>query len=41
MISEREGVDREFMSFVFALYGAFFFGTILIVRAVLLPLLLP
>ncbi len=38
IISEREGVDPEFMSFVFALYGLLFFGTILIVRGFLLPL---
>ncbi len=38
IIGEREGVDPEFMSFVFALYGVLFFGTILIVRGLLLPL---
>ncbi len=41
IIGEREGADTEFMSFVFALYGVFFFVTILIVRGVLLPWLLP
>ncbi|GAC1640303.1 MAG: hypothetical protein NVS4B8_07800 [Herpetosiphon sp.] len=41
IISEREGVDPEFMSFVFALYGTLFFATILFVRAVLLPLAAP
>jgi predicted permease len=39
IISEREGVDPEFMSFVFALYGLLFFVTILIVRGLLLPAL--
>ncbi len=38
IIGEREGADPEFMSFVFALYGALFFGTVLIVRGVFLPL---
>jgi predicted permease len=38
IISEREGVDSEFMSFVFALYGTLFFATVLIVRGVLIPL---
>ena len=38
IISAREGVDPEFMSFVSALYGVLFFGTIVIVRGCLLPL---
>ena len=38
IISEREGVDPEFMSFVFALYGVLFFGTVVLVRAFMLPL---
>ncbi len=37
IISEREGIDPEFMSFVFALYGVLFFVTVLIVRALMLP----
>lgn len=41
IIGEQEGADTDFMSFVFALYGVFFFGTVLIVRGVLLPVLLP
>jgi predicted permease len=39
IIGEREGIDTEFMSFVFALYGVLFFGSVLFVRAVLVPLL--
>jgi|GEM_PF-5150199 len=37
-IGEREGIEPEFMSFLFALYGVLFFVTILVVQAVLLPL---
>ena len=39
MIGEREGIDTAFMSFVFALYGVVFFGSVLFVRTVLVPLL--
>lgn len=35
IIGEREGLDTEFMSFVFALYGALFFATILLVNIVI------
>jgi predicted permease len=38
IISEREGLDAGFMSVVFALYSALFFGSALVVHSLLLPL---
>lgn len=38
IIGEREGLDTDFMSIVFALYSALFFVSVLIVHGLLLPL---